>query len=568
MITKLIISNTKQKLLYVAIAAVLFGGGTPLSLSAEESAPQGNEMVLDEVVVTARRIEENLQETPVSVAVLTAEDMEVRGIDNVSEIAHSTPNVGVQTAPNGGSSTANFFIRGIGQFDFISTMDPGVALYLDGVYIGRSVGAALDVVDFDQIEVLRGPQGTLFGRNTPGGAINIRTKKPEMEQSGHVEFTGGSYDRTDFKAVFNTPLADGVAVRLTAAKNNRNGYVKNRFLGIDTGEIDTTVLRADVLWEPNDDFSLRVTVDSQTKDGVGGPESADAFDTGPGTNVGAYNDLVLAPQGLPLIGSNFLDASPYVSFNGEKSIDEYDIFGLGVTAEWAFDAATFRSITGYRTLESRNAYDFDGTPYPLIEQEISLDQQQFSQEFQLFGTAMDDRLKWIGGLYYFHEKNNEKQVVDFWTGVTAIGDGGFVSSGTSAFPTFPGIGPFVNTPEPETDSYALFAEGQWAFTDNFDVTLGARFTKEEKKYASQVSGATVRPRSKQRADWTDLSPRVVARYHIGDNMMVYGSVSKGFRSGGSMAALFPLHCRSLTIRKKYWRTSWASNPICWMTVCA
>src|SRR5690606_27641976 len=194
-------------------------------------------MALEEITVTARKREEGLQSTPISIAAFTADDFRARGISDISNLTHYAPNVTIDaTAPLSGSSNAtSIFIRGVGQTDFVFTTDPGVGVYMDGVYLARSVGGLLGMMDVERVEVLRGPQGTLFGKNTIGGAVNVVTRKPVEDMEAEVEATYGRFDRLDLKGMVNIPLTDTLFTRISAMSKDMDGYGKRLLTGESMG---------------------------------------------------------------------------------------------------------------------------------------------------------------------------------------------------------------------------------------------------------------------------------------------------------------------------------------------
>jgi len=211
-----------------AVAAV------PVSEGSEADAPA----VLEEVTVTARKRSENLQEVPISITALSGAALEARGVENLAGIAHFAPDLQIDStaAVSGSSVSSTIFIRGIGQTDFTPNSDPGVGVYVDGVYLARSVGSLLDLIDVQSVEVLRGPQGTLFGKNTIGGALNVTSRPPSNEASGHVEVQGGNFARHNFKGSFDAPVSDTLLTSLAFASLNEDGYQK-RILASDAPDL-------------------------------------------------------------------------------------------------------------------------------------------------------------------------------------------------------------------------------------------------------------------------------------------------------------------------------------------
>ena len=240
-------------------------GLMPLLLGPEVSLAQqdGVSALMEEVVVTARKREEGLQDTPIAVSAYSGDSLDARGIQKVDEIAYLVPNMSFDNinTNGGGGNSAAIFLRGVGQRDFIPSADPGVGLYVDGVYFARSVGSVLDLVDIERIEVLRGPQGTLFGRNTTGGAISITTKKPTEEFEGKVRVRVGTDSRRDIMAHLSGGLSDTAFASLTAARFQQDGFIVNPITGLDTGDDDTVALRGALRLLPSDSVEINFSAD-------------------------------------------------------------------------------------------------------------------------------------------------------------------------------------------------------------------------------------------------------------------------------------------------------------------
>jgi iron complex outermembrane recepter protein len=223
------------------------------ALAADEASGAG------EILVTARRYEERLQDTPLAATVFRPDQIEARSSANLADLAEFAPNIGFDSTASlsGSSNAASIFIRGVGQTDFAITTDPGIGVYVDGVYLARATGSDLDLLDFEQIEILRGPQGTLFGRNTIGGAISLATRKPKLKTiAAEAEVTFGRFDRFDLRAVVNLPVAENAALRLAAARQRRDGFGRRILTGQHLGGQDRYTLRLSGLWQPTPTIGL------------------------------------------------------------------------------------------------------------------------------------------------------------------------------------------------------------------------------------------------------------------------------------------------------------------------
>ncbi len=270
----------------LAVAGVLVGS-SPV-FAADEKPGLG----IEEIVVTARKREESLQDTPIAVSAFTGEGLEIRGVTDLSSLDNFSPNLVLNRSPsNSGVTNAAVYIRGIGQNDFVPVIDPGVGIYVDGVYLGRSVGAVLDLVDVERVEVLRGPQGTLFGKNTIGGAVSLTSKRPTEEFGGKVGVKLGTDDRLNLHATLNMPLSETFLTRVSVASFKQDGYVHRVFDGKDLGDDDTIAGRLSALWLVNDDVEVSFAFD-YSKDDENGPALVL-------TGIQPLNEGLFGPGGAP-----------------------------------------------------------------------------------------------------------------------------------------------------------------------------------------------------------------------------------------------------------------------------
>ena len=249
-----------RRFISAAIVALPFLLQPGSVVHAQES---GIDALMEEITVTARKREEGLQDTPIAVSVFSGESLEARGVHRIDEIAGLTPNMSFDNinTNGGGGNSAAVFLRGVGQRDFLPSADPGVGIYVDGVYYARSIGSVLDIIDIDRVEVLRGPQGTLFGRNTTGGAIAIHTQKPHEEFEGKVRVRVGIDDRLDVLGKVNVPMSDNLYMSATVAKFDQDGFVVNPLNGMDTGDDDTLAMRGALRWQANNNFEINISGD-------------------------------------------------------------------------------------------------------------------------------------------------------------------------------------------------------------------------------------------------------------------------------------------------------------------
>ena len=487
-----------------------------------------NNALIEEVVVTARKRAENLQETPISISAFTAAGLEQRQIDNISQVASFTPNLIFDTssALSGTKSSASIFIRGVGQTEFSLNTDAGVGLYLDGVYISRSVGAVLDIIDVERVEVLRGPQGTLFGRNTIGGAISLTSKKPTEELSGDIDVTIGRYDRLDVKAKVNIPITDKFFAAFSAASFKRDGYIDRPLLGDETGEDDSLAAQAIFRWLPTDDLEFNLNIDATRERETSC--CGELVATYPNSALAGINNAGRVSSD-PLI---FDDRQlPNSKFDDNSTFDvpsDLDLWGVGLTGEWTINEhLSVKSITAYRDLDSVNGRDADHSPVLLAHTIDIFDHEQFSQEFQLQGSSYGDRVKWITGLYYFAEEGLNVNDVDFGSLVHLVSGG-----------------------EVDNNSYAVFAQTTYDVTDKLSITAGVRWTKDTKRFKpdccqfiissnSFAPGTPILPDGEQSETIKEVLPMINIAYQWTEGFMTYLSYSEGFKSGGFTQRVFP-----------------------------
>lgn len=522
--------------------------------------PQGNR--LDEIVVTATKRATGLQDTPVAITAVSAEKLERRNVDNISEVASFAPNLTFDTtAPVSGlSNGAVVFIRGVGQTDFQLTTDPGVGTYIDGVYASRSAGGVLDVLDLERVEVLRGPQGTLFGRNAIGGAINMVSKRPSDEFGGKASVTFGSRDRIDLSGSLNIPITDTLRTRISVSSKNQDGYMIGLLDDRDLGNVNRDSIRFVAEWAPSDDFTATLAFDgSRTGENMApskllgvtfvAPGSAVAIESSFNRDTGGV-DVVNRPQvpGNPSLVflQNVIDSTlpgPLngVIYNGDFITPDLDTtfatgpqgtdlesLGGALTLEWRTQFATIKSITALRTTDGTFNRDADGSPIALTHNSNKdYFHRQFSQELQLTGETDNDRFKWAVGLYYFDERGRD--ILD----VTLPQGFGLVRNFT-----------FV-----DNESLAGYFQGSYNLTDAFSVTGGIRYTRDTKTYTVPAGGGAIEngfagifgppgtstdffPPGENRERFVDVSYKVGAEYKFGDGTLAYGSFSTGFKSGG------------------------------------
>lgn len=515
-----------------------------------EPPPDEDQTTVEDIVVTARRFEERLQSTPVAVSAFTSEGLEASGASSLTDVTAVVPNLTMSSTGSGGggASNAQIYMRGIGQSDFLVTTDPGVAVYVDGVYYARTTGSVFDVLDLERLEVLRGPQGTLFGKNTIGGAINLISRRPSDEYGGQLQVTTGSFDRSDVRASVDVPLSDTLRTRFSGVWQNRDGTTDRVLVGDQLGDQDQLGARAYIEWTPSDDLMFTLIVDGTRANQSSANSALLAFNPSAGL-APLWINLVATPQGLSLPIVN--GSTPFTSSATGPNVSDLDLWGSSLTAQWDLGSdLTFKSITAYRELSARFARDADNSPSRYVETDNTVDQHQLSQEFQLIGGGPDSRLRWVLGAYYFDEwardTNDVRLASGLWAALEAL-PGAVIPLSPAACPTLclGGAGNPLNTGfdldfdiynRVDTLSYAVFGQGSFSLTDRWSLTAGLRYTQEDKTYflfhQRVNAGVPIIPPTTVSASFDDLSPRFGLEYQASENIFLYGSASRGFKSGG------------------------------------
>lgn len=520
-----------MRLIKLTLAASALTLALPSSVWAQAAGAS------DAIVVTARRTSENLQDVPIAVTALSGAQLEQRNVATLDEIAKFAPNIRFDGAAalSGGNYNATVFIRGVGQNDFAIFSDPGVGIYVDDVYYARSIGGVLDSIDIANVQILRGPQGTLFGRNTIGGAVLINTGAPELDVfEGRLEAVAGSFERADVKGYVNIPITEGVAaLRIAAASINREGYVRRLFDGGTQGDRNADSARIRFLLTPNEALSFDLGADYTKARETAAPNDLLAVGNAPGiTGIPFLNNYnlfvapsrgVVAPNGAPTLNPSFMTADPYSTWASGANINDLDSWGLRSLISYDFGAATLKSITAYRELKAFFHRDGDNTPFFFRETENDEEQDQFSQEIQLAGAALGEQVKYVVGAYYFRENGSD-------IGAAFLADG--LAPPLAPPPFSPAANLFNFT---KNTSYAAYGELDWNFTDSLSVTLGGRYSEDEKEF---------RIRDVRRRDnfeyvnlivsdsWSAFTPRVGLNYQVTEDALLYASYARGYKQGG------------------------------------
>jgi iron complex outermembrane receptor protein len=473
---------------------------------AQDAPVAKNSVGLEEVTVTARRREETIQDVPIAVSAFSAERIENAGAPDITWLQQTTPNLTLQVA-RGTNSTLIAFIRGIGQQDPLWGFEPGVGLYVDDVWIARPQGAVLDIYDIDRIEVLRGPQGTLYGRNTIGGAIKYVTRPLGHDARLDTKYTLGTYNETDFLASGVLPLGDKLSLGASAAIYRHDGYGDNKFTGRNNAYAkDVDAYRVNGEWTPSDVVNVRLAADW-------------VIDNSPAKH--GHREI----PGAGLTAGEVVLPDVYDTRAGIGSANLVRTQGVALTVGWNInDTLTFKSISAYRSGRTNTLIDFDSSPQIGLDVPGRYKDNQTTQEFQLLLEG--DKLQGVAGLYY----------------LDAMASG--------EFDTIVGI---LNTTiatsgEVDTKSYAGFVDLSYSFTDRLKASLGGRYTSDKRTgtvyrqnftgIRSPLFGNDAAVPGLLRTDYTNertfdkFTPRASVSFDVMDTLTTYLSYSEGFKSGG------------------------------------
>jgi iron complex outermembrane recepter protein len=467
---------------YLLAGAGLFAVAASPGMAQSVAPSAEDEGAIADIIVTARKVSESLQTTPVAVTALSGEALTKGSITNVSQLAQSTPGLTISSAV-GQPGSATIFLRGQGSTDGLIAIDQAVGTYVDGVYSARSSGGAFELVDIGRVEVLHGPQGTLFGRNTTGGAISLISNRPTDKLEGSVRFDYGNYNAWLARGVINLPIAcDTLAVRVAYQHRQHDGYGVNTILGNELAGEKSDYVRASLRIAPTGSrFSATIIGDYSDLRTTGQVVGLKSFT--PSATLGALAGFcngafgpanqAACPVALPagsslatyVFGQNG-NTNIYRVANNQASYGNALSKGVSGTLDYEFsDSVSLKSITAWRSIKSRASSDNDGTPYLLSGSLLTtdgnqIDQRQFSEELQLSGKAMDSKLSWIIGAFYFVENGTDR------------------SQSNSLFPLNPPTG--INDGTVRNKSYAGYGQLTYSVSDTVRLTGGLRYTSDRR----------------------------------------------------------------------------------------
>jgi len=453
--------------------------------------------MLEEVVVTAQKRAESLQDVPLAVSTLSGEDLTNFGVSGTQALQMTTPGL---VFSNTGAS-AQPYLRGVGTRLALNGLESSIATYVDDRYISRPAGAMFEFADVERVEVLKGPQGTLYGRNATGGAIRVITKGVADELEGSVKANTGNFGAYSLSGTVSVPFTDDFAARFTALTKQRDGYADNLSpLGVsELDDQDYQAFRTKLRWDMTDNVTARLTLGYSERDDMAGNDIVDL--SPPGLNTG------IAQGGIS--GKDNDEAATAI-----KQKLERETYSGQLRFDIAFDQVDFASITTYADAEGNNPTDGDGTSARSLDAPNIYDESQdFSQEFQLVSNS-GDSWDWILGAYFFNSDTDYELTID-------VGRDFDLSQGVQNV---------------ETTAWAIFGQTTWHIDDAWALTLGARWNAEEKEaetLASTRVPVTVTPGLpfEDKESWDEFTPKVTLEYNLSDAML-YLTYARGFKSGG------------------------------------
>ena len=513
---------------------------------------------LEEVTVTAERRETALQDTPISIVALSTEALERKGIEDISDVALFTPNLAINGSRGYGNNQPTFSIRGISGGGG-TTSERGVALYIDGIYVPRTNGSVFKVFDIERVEVLRGPQGTLFGRNSTGGAVRLVTRQPSNSFESYVRATLGNFDRREISGMVNVPVSDRLAIRAQAAYLEQDGYVSRGSQELGSTEDQVARLQAAFRLTDNAKLTLGALYSNSRSDGS--PQDLETFDMAPGIIQGNFADwmsdaLALAGQPrLATVDDPRLVLDDY-TMPSICLLDDFDpdwdaaceqrndnkYYQIDAKLEWALgDDLTLTSTTGYAKLDHVGVTDWQLLGMERRPDDVA--SRVIYQEFQ-FNKAFGDRVDFVTGINFFQEDASSAGHLVNRRGTSTFSPTGGAANGDGD------AGLFITAnlaTEQKSQSYGWFNSATWHATQKLNITLGARWAYDRKEIeqtrfaASDFVPAPGTTSTTVNADdsWSEIDWRTTIDYHFTDDLMLYTTASKAYRAGQYTLNILP-----------------------------
>lgn len=515
----------KYSLLCLAVCSASYGANA--AQDTDKTLTDENDNI-EVIMVTAQKRVQRIIDVPTSITAVDSKAISNSNSQQIADIQDLVPNLNIEEINSFNNAVS---IRGVGSNSRNISFDTRVGVYLDGVYLGQSPGLNQDLMDIERIEVLRGPQGSLFGKNTVAGAINILTKKPHDEFEGKVKARIGNYNAQQFSGFVNAPLSDDIALKVSASSMIRDGFVNNVYPDAkgDVGNRDSLNYRAQLLVESFDNLSLTLTVDGATA------------------------------EETPLFGehsTNFLGMGPVeaggapkrTTYNDFLATEERDISGVAAEIIYDFsDGSSFKSITAQRKTELEFLIDLDYSSLDLFKLHYDDEYDQFTQEFQ-YTSNTGGPFEYIVGLYYYQQDSKSDRSAIAGADVIPVSDQTFLAGSLAQF----GLSTFVGTPfeflypsdeinhigTVDTESYAIFSNMTYRFSDDWELGIGLRWGRESKKADWSSDGSTsgffglATASLVDEKSGSDFLPSISLNYDVNKNMVAYARIATGSKSGG------------------------------------
>jgi len=501
-----------QRLFLVITTTLIMLIALPATAVAQSDTEEDNFAVIEEVIVTATRREESLMDVSIAVTAITGEELQDFGVLDITYISQMSPNTTLKVS-RGTNTTLTAFIRGVGQQDPVAGFESGVGLYLDDVYLNRPQAAVLDIYDVERIEVLRGPQGTLYGRNTIGGAIKYVTKRLKTDgPEARAKLSYGTDNLLDLVLTGSAPLSDTFRIGGSFAHFTRDGFGDNLNIpGVENYNKDALGARFSAEWEPSDNFFLRLSADYVQDDSD--PRQGHRL------TVGAFS-------GAPILDNVFDTRSGL-----NEPLQSVEAWGVSLLAEWQLsDSITLKNILSSRDDESWTPIDFDSLPSADLDVPATYQNEQFSEELQLLFSG--ERLNGVAGFYYLD--------------ANAITEFDVILANLGAVISLPGLNA-TTAGDVDTETWSVFADATYDLNEQFSISVGGRYTEDKRSStvlrqtkiggSSPIFGGSAIPIATTSdfhgsQKFTQFTPRVSVSWSPNNDQLLYLTYSEGFKGGG------------------------------------
>lgn len=533
----------KRESRFLQLALALCAGLLPMLPASAQEAPEGL-VYMEEIIVTAQKREQSLQEVGIAVTAFTGEQIQTLGFARSTDVAAMTPGLNY-TIPNAESSQINFFLRGVGLNDFADANENPVAVYVDDIYRPAMGGLSFQLFDVDRVEVLRGPQGSLFGRNTTGGLVHYLTRRPSQALDGYLDFSLGKFNEVQMEAALGGGFGENAAGRLSVARHKHDGYTENR-AGPDYNETDAVALRGQLAFTPAEDFDLLVNAYYSDNDAAVGAwqhqatkldANGDSVPLGASEQTitvdcnadGASNAADMRPApGTDCFGYRDSDGDPHAGDYDRDGRVEVETSGVSLNMNWDLNGIGVTSITGFQNVERLQSEDTEAGPNPLIQPTFRAQTKTFTQELRAAGES--EQFRWLAGLYYFNNEVDGHYSLDLLN----LGFVNFEANFTQ-----------------DTQSIAVFGQAEFDLNEQWMLIVGLRGASEEKEldylnvdtsgFFTDIIGLpsnvafdfdTDTAGDLAKHDKGSISGKLELDWRPQEDLLIYGSISRGVKSAG------------------------------------